>query len=156
VRNSERQEGLYEYVIVGAGSAGCVLAHRLTEDPACSVLLLESGGADTAREVHIPAAFSKLFKSAYDWSYYTEEQEQLQQRHLYEQSRSLTATLTAKPADDSTHRWNAADGQAWREAPGGRQQMLVDDLHQIRPLALFVFSSRSSNKPTGWSDAHIS
>ncbi|HEY6411292.1 MAG TPA: choline dehydrogenase [Ktedonobacteraceae bacterium] len=74
---------MYDYVIVGAGSAGCVLANRLTEDPACSVLLLESGGADTAREFHIPAAFSKLFKSAYDWSYYTEEQEQLKQRTIY-------------------------------------------------------------------------
>jgi choline dehydrogenase len=74
---------MYDFVIVGAGSAGCVLANRLTEDPTLSVLLLESGGADTAREVHVPAAFGKLFKSAYDWSYYTEEQEQLKQRTVY-------------------------------------------------------------------------
>ncbi|GAC1348452.1 MAG: GMC family oxidoreductase N-terminal domain-containing protein [Ktedonobacteraceae bacterium] len=74
---------MYDYVIVGAGSAGCVLAHRLTEDPACSVLLLESGGADKAREFHIPAAFGKLFQSEYDWSYYTEEQEHLKQRSIY-------------------------------------------------------------------------
>jgi len=60
---------MYDFVIVGAGSAGCVLANRLTEDPTVSVLLLESGGADTAREVHVPAAFGKHFKSAYDWSY---------------------------------------------------------------------------------------
>ncbi len=74
---------MYDYVIVGAGSAGCVLAHRLTEDPTCSVLLLESGGADTRKEIRIPAAFSTLLQSAYDWNYYTEEQEQLQQRNLY-------------------------------------------------------------------------
>src|SRR6266700_3075369 len=74
---------MYDYVIVGAGSAGCVLAHRLTEEPTCSVLLLESGGADTRKEFRIPAAFSTLLQSAYDWSYYTEEQEQLQQRNLY-------------------------------------------------------------------------
>ena len=74
---------MYDYVIVGAGSAGCVLANRLSEDPAVSVLLLESGEADTAREVRIPAAFSKLFQSAYDWSYYSEEQEQLKQRKVY-------------------------------------------------------------------------
>ena len=74
---------MHDYVIVGAGSAGCVLAHRLTEDPTVSVLLLESGGADTVREVHIPAAFSRLYQSAYDWSYSTEEQEQLKQRKVY-------------------------------------------------------------------------
>ncbi len=74
---------MHDYVIVGAGSAGCVLAHRLTEDPTVSVLLLESGGADTAREVHIPAAFSRLYQSVYDWSYSTEEQEQLKQRKVY-------------------------------------------------------------------------
>jgi len=74
---------MYDYVIVGAGSAGCVLANRLTEDPTISVLLLESGGTDTAWEVHIPAAFSRLYQSAYDWSYYTEEQGQLKQRKVY-------------------------------------------------------------------------
>jgi choline dehydrogenase len=74
---------MYDYVIVGAGSAGCVLANRLTEDPAVSVLLLESGGPDTARELHIPAAFSKLFKGTYDWNYSTVEQEQLKQRRVY-------------------------------------------------------------------------
>lgn len=74
---------MYDYVIVGAGSAGCVLANRLTENPAVSVLLLESGGPDTAQEFRIPAAFGKLFKSTSDWSYYTEEQEQLKQRKLY-------------------------------------------------------------------------
>ena len=74
---------MYDYVIVGAGSAGCVLANRLTEDATCTVLLLESGGADTAREFHIPPAFSKLFQSSYDWSYYTEKEEQLKQRSVY-------------------------------------------------------------------------
>jgi choline dehydrogenase len=74
---------MYDYVIVGAGSAGCVLANRLTADPAVSVLLLESGGSDTGKEFRIPAAFSRLFKSAYDWGYYTEEQAQLKQRKVY-------------------------------------------------------------------------
>lgn len=74
---------MYDYVIVGAGSAGCVLANRLTEDPQTSVLLLEAGGPDDAQEIHIPLAFSKLFQSALDWTYYTEQEPQLLNRKLY-------------------------------------------------------------------------
>lgn len=74
---------VYDYIIVGAGSAGCVLAHRLSQDPKVRVLLIEAGGPDTAREIHVPAAFSKLFKTAADWAYYTEEQPCLYNRKLY-------------------------------------------------------------------------
>jgi choline dehydrogenase len=63
--------GSYRYVIVGAGSAGCVLANRLSADPACQVVLLEAGGPDRKREIRIPAAFTKLFLTSYDWNYRT-------------------------------------------------------------------------------------
>jgi choline dehydrogenase len=74
---------MYDYVIVGAGSAGCVLASRLTEDPNVSVLLLEAGGPDTKQEIHIPAAFSKLFKTPLDWNYETEPQPHMKDRKMY-------------------------------------------------------------------------
>ena len=73
----------YDYIIVGAGSAGCVLAHRLTEDASVQVLLLEAGGPDTAQEIHIPAAFAKTFKTADDWDYTSVPQPHADGRALY-------------------------------------------------------------------------
>ncbi len=74
---------MYDYIIVGAGSAGCVLANRLSEDASVKVLLLEAGGPDSKKEIHIPAAFSKLFKTACDWTYFTEPEPHLGNRSLY-------------------------------------------------------------------------
>ncbi|HKF20510.1 MAG TPA: choline dehydrogenase [Candidatus Angelobacter sp.] len=74
---------MYDYIIIGAGSAGCVLAARLSEDSSVKVLLLEAGGRDTAREIEMPVAFSKLFKGPCDWAYYTEPEVQLNNRSLY-------------------------------------------------------------------------
>src|SRR4051812_49782369 len=71
---------MYDYVIVGAGSAGCVLAARLTEDPDVSVLLLEAGPPDTSDLVHIPAAFSALFRTQQDWDHMTAWEPGLQNR----------------------------------------------------------------------------
>ncbi|HEX8386854.1 MAG TPA: choline dehydrogenase [Rubricoccaceae bacterium] len=73
----------FDFVIVGAGSSGCVLANRLTEDPAVTVLLLEAGAPDTRPEIHIPAAFSKLFQTEADWNYHTAPQPHLGGRRLY-------------------------------------------------------------------------
>lgn len=74
---------MFDYIIVGAGSAGCVLAHRLSEDPANKVLLIEAGKTDKKREIHIPAAFSKLFKTEYDWTYHTLPQPAADNREMY-------------------------------------------------------------------------
>jgi choline dehydrogenase len=74
---------MHDYVIVGAGSAGCVLAARLSEDPSIRVLLLEAGGEDRKREIHVPAAFGKLFQTEVDWNYRTEPQPHLAGRSLY-------------------------------------------------------------------------
>jgi choline dehydrogenase len=61
--------GAYDYVIVGAGSAGCVLAARLSEDPDVRVCLLEAGPPDTADEIHLPAGCLALGQSKYDWAF---------------------------------------------------------------------------------------
>ena len=74
---------MYDYVIVGAGSAGCVLALRLTENPSTRVLLIEAGPPDDADEIHIPAALNLLFQSTYDWDFHTVPQERAAGREIY-------------------------------------------------------------------------
>jgi choline dehydrogenase len=64
----------FDFVIAGAGSAGCVLANRLTEDPSVRVLLLEAGVEDSHDGIEIPALFGSLFGSELDWNYQLEPQ----------------------------------------------------------------------------------
>jgi choline dehydrogenase len=73
----------YDYVIVGAGSAGCVLAARLTEDPGVTVLLLEAGPPDTADAIRMPIAFPTLFRSSHDWGLQTTPQHHADRRNVY-------------------------------------------------------------------------
>ena len=73
----------YDYLVVGAGSAGCVLAARLTEDPDVSVLLLEAGPSERRPEVAVPLLFPRLFGTRRDWGYRTEPQPALDGRRLY-------------------------------------------------------------------------
>jgi choline dehydrogenase-like flavoprotein len=72
-----------DYVIVGAGSAGCVLAGRLSEDPDVEVLLLEAGGPDSAPEVHMPGIWPIMLKSSLDWDLLGEREPGLGGRRLY-------------------------------------------------------------------------
>ncbi len=73
---------MYDYIIVGAGSAGCVLANRLSEDPNNTVLLLEAGGPDNGREYQVPLLGWSLQGGQSDWNYQTEPQPCLQGRQI--------------------------------------------------------------------------
>ena len=74
----------YDYIIVGAGSAGCVIANRLSENPDCRVLLIEAGGKDRNFLFRLPMLMGKLFHSVtYNWHYHTEPEKHLNGRSLY-------------------------------------------------------------------------
>jgi len=82
-RRGEKQIGTFDYVIVGAGSAGCVLANRLSADPDVSVLLLEAGGRDNYRWIHIPVGYLYTMNNPRtDWCFMTEPDEGLNGRAL--------------------------------------------------------------------------
>jgi choline dehydrogenase len=105
---------VYDYIVIGAGSAGCVLASRLTENRDVTVLLVEAGPPDRQREIHIPAAFSKLFKTLLDWNYTTEPQEHLNARRLYWPRGKMLGGSSSMNAMIYI-RGRAADFDAWRD-----------------------------------------
>lgn len=114
------QELTTDYVVVGAGSSGAVLAARLSEDPSVQVTLLEAGPRDKSMNIHIPAAFSKLFQSEHDWNYSTEPQPALGGRRIYWPrgrmlggSSSMNAMMWVKGLQVDYEEWGAAAGPEW-------------------------------------------
>jgi choline dehydrogenase len=112
-RTSDRPD----YVVVGGGSAGAVLAARLTEDPGVRVVLLEAGPAPEADEISIPVAFSALFKTRWDWNYTTAAQKQLHGRAAYWPRMKALGGCSSMNAMIYI-RGNRADYDGWRDQYG--------------------------------------
>ncbi|PRY90362.1 GMC family oxidoreductase [Mongoliibacter ruber] len=110
----------YDFIIIGAGSAGCVLANRLSENPNNSVLLVEAGGPDSKNEIKIPGAYGKLHRSEVDWAFWTEPQENVGNRKIFiprgktlggSSSTNAMAYVRGNPADYD--QWAALGNEGW-------------------------------------------
>ena len=107
----------FDYIVIGSGSAGGVVAARLSEDPSVSVLMLEAGPEDDDDMIHLPAGFPTLFKTKWDWGYQTTPQKQLGGR------RADWPRMKALGGCSSMNamiyiRGNHADYDEWRDAYG--------------------------------------
>lgn len=114
----------FDVIVVGAGSAGCVLAARLTEDSKRRVLLLEAGGSDDDPRVSIPASFGALPNTRFDWGFRTGPQEHLSKRQInYPRGRCIGGTgsinymiyLRGHPSDYNAWQQLGASGWGWED-----------------------------------------
>ncbi|MEJ7892846.1 MAG: GMC family oxidoreductase N-terminal domain-containing protein [Solirubrobacteraceae bacterium] len=109
-----------DYIVVGAGSAGCVLANRLSENRDVRVVLIEAGGKDRSPNIKIPAAFPEQFHTKLDWDYYTEPEPHCDGRRLYVPrgkslggSSSMNAMLYVRGRPLDYDLWEQAGASGW-------------------------------------------
>jgi choline dehydrogenase len=152
---------MFDYVIVGAGSAGCVLANRLSEDPDATVCLVEAGPPDSEEGLHIPVAFSKLYRTPFDWDFATEPEPALDGRNVYLPrgrvlggSSSLNAMIYIRGNRRDYDEWRDLGNAGWgwddvlpyfkraednergaSEFHGAGGPLSVSDSHSMHPLA---------------------
>jgi choline dehydrogenase-like flavoprotein len=134
---------MHDYVIVGAGSAGCVLAARLTEDPDVSVLLIEAGPPDTVENILVPVAFPALMRTEVDWDYSTAYEPQADRRRIYlPRGRTLGGSSSINAM--IYIRGNRADYDEWRD--DGCEGWGYDDL--------LPYFKRAEDNERGASELH--
>ena len=145
------EASVYDYIIVGGGSAGCVLANRLSANPNVTVLLIEAGGMDTHQYIHIPADFGKLQLSSMDWQYETVPQKNSHQAMIKQKSKwprgkvlggssSINVNVYMRGNPEDYNRWErvyGAEGWSWDDVlpyfkraedwGGGRTDRVIDE-----------------------------
>ncbi|MFI9508561.1 GMC family oxidoreductase [Nocardia sp. NPDC052566] len=128
-----------DYVIVGSGSAGAVLANRLSADTGTTVALLEAGPPDKNKFAHIPAAFSKLFRSEVDWDYLTEPQPELDNRQIYWPrgkmfggSSSMNAMMWVRGFRADYDEWALLAGEEWGFAAAVEQFRRIENVEDAQ------------------------
>ena len=117
--------GDYDFVVVGAGSAGCAVASRLSEDGRTRVLLLEAGPRDTSFWVHLPIGYGKtMWSDAVNWRFHTEPEPNMANRRIYWPrgrvlggSSSINGLIAIRGQQEDYDRWQAegCDGWSWRD-----------------------------------------
>ncbi|WP_425485674.1 GMC family oxidoreductase [Halomonas organivorans] len=121
MKSTTYKQEAFDYIIVGAGSAGCVLANRLSEDSAAKVLLLEAGGADWNPWIHVPVGYFKtMHNPATDWCYLTDADAGINGRRLQWPrgkvlggSSSLNGLLYIRGQRQDYDDWAAAGNAGW-------------------------------------------